>query len=72
MRIAQVYAWQNGTVMVFDQNGKQMDQFQGRLQDKWTEIAAAADEGTQFHIGQWRVDARQVPRATLERLAMPN
>ncbi len=36
-RISNVYRWQNGMVMVFDQYGNQMPKYQG----KWSECSEA-------------------------------
>jgi hypothetical protein len=33
--ISKVYLWQNGFVMVFDQNGEQMPDYQGRLDHQY-------------------------------------
>ena len=40
--ITTVIEWQNGMVMVFDQNGEQMPEFQGRVTDVKDKIVAAA------------------------------
>ncbi len=36
--IKNVYAWQNGQTMVFDQHGSQMPQYQGRKEEVWEAI----------------------------------
>jgi len=40
-RITTVYSFPNGMVMVFDQDGKQMPEFQGRREDALPKIKAA-------------------------------
>ena len=55
-RITNVYLWQNGLVMVFDQYGQQMPEYQGPLEEVEEKIMAAY-RGP-WHGGNW--PARQV------------
>jgi hypothetical protein len=48
-----VYLWSNGSVMVFDHNGRQMVNLQGRFNDVRDRVLAAATDHTRFHIGSW-------------------
>lgn len=52
-RIMRVICWQNGQVMVFDQDGLQMPEYQGRLSEVKAKILAAAGSDTLFEIGNW-------------------
>lgn len=49
-----VMLWANGMVMVFDRQGKQVRQLQGRAEEVWPRILKRADEGTTFETGVWR------------------
>ena len=49
-----VYTWQGGQVMVFDQFGDQMPELQGRKEDVWEKIQARKRADTDFHTGHWR------------------
>lgn len=40
-RLTDVYCFDNGQVMAFDQNGQQMPQFQGARSEVWERIEAA-------------------------------
>lgn len=42
VRITTVIEWQNGMVMVFDQHGQQMPEYQGRAAEVREKILAAA------------------------------
>ena len=53
-RIASVYLWQNGLVMVFDQYGEQMPAYQGRYIDVRALILRDAPAGAKFTGGTWR------------------
>lgn len=46
-RITEVIEWQNGMVMVFDQFGDQMPEFQGRVENVKAKIKEAFD-------GEWK------------------
>jgi hypothetical protein len=51
--IRHVYLWQNGMVMVFDQNDQQMGDYQGRLDEVKEKILRDAGPETEFHGGAW-------------------
>lgn len=52
MAIRNVYVWDNGMVMVFDENGQQMPDYQARIDEVWSEIERDKDSDTVFH-GRW-------------------
>lgn len=45
LRITTAYSFPNGMVMVFDQHGQQMPDFQGPLEEMLSKIRAAGFEG---------------------------
>ena len=47
--INQVIRFQNDMVLVFDENGEQMPEFQGRYQDVRVKILARAPRSTKFY-----------------------
>lgn len=53
-RIASVILWGNGMVMVFDQRGEQMPDYQGRLPNVRDAILRDATPETVFEHGVWR------------------
>jgi len=52
--ITKVIVWQNGMVMVFDQHGQQMPDYQGPKEEVWEKIQR--DKPPQVHAEnkQWR------------------
>lgn len=53
--IQEVIKLQSGTVMVFDEKGEQMPEFQGRYEDVRLKVLAHAPGGTKFFHGDWTV-----------------
>jgi len=51
--ISEVIKFQNGMVMVFDEKGKQMPDFQGRYEGVRVKILAHAPRGAKFFHGVW-------------------
>lgn len=51
--IDSVYLWQNGMVMVFDEVGDQIPEYQGPLPKVRDSILADAPCGAVFVIGEW-------------------
>ncbi len=60
-RIKAVYVWQNGQVMVFDQWGKQMPDYQGPFEEVRDSIVRDADEYTEYYGGSWKKEIHRVP-----------
>jgi hypothetical protein len=52
--IASVILWSNGTVAVFDKDGRQLPDYQGRLDAVLEKVLADAPPGTRFFVGDWR------------------
>ena len=52
--IKKVVLWSNGMVMVFDEAGEQMSEYQGPFRTKRKQILEDAPEGTEFNIGTWQ------------------
>jgi hypothetical protein len=61
--INQVIRFQNDMVLVFDENGEQIPEFQGRYQDVRVKILARAPRSTKFFHGHWSPETwAPVPR----------
>jgi hypothetical protein len=58
--ISDVYLWQNGMVMVFDLDGRQMIDYQGPIEEFREKILRDAPPWARFYSGSWR----DVPRAS--------
>lgn len=56
--ITNVYVWDNQMVMVFDQYGKQMPDYQGPKEEVWHRVCQDAPATARFNGGVWR--AREV------------
>jgi len=52
--INEVIRFQNDRVLVFDENGEQMPDLQGRYQDVRVKILARAPKEAKFYHGVWR------------------
>lgn len=64
--IAEVIRWRNGTVLVFDERGEPIPEYQGLYSDKREAILRDAPESAQFYEGDWSVGLmRGVNRASL-------
>jgi len=63
--IADVTIWSNGIVMTFDQDGNQLDEYQGRFVELRGRIAADAPEHAKFYIGSWP-DRIEITRSQFE------
>jgi len=51
--IDRVILWSNGTVMVFDEHGKQLPEYQGRRKEAIQKLMDADISDTTFQIGSW-------------------
>lgn len=51
--IHSVYVWDNAMVMVFDQNGQQLADYQGKATDVLPKVLAEAPVGAVFYRGVW-------------------
>lgn len=51
--IAKVIFWSNGIVMVFDEEGQQMPDYQGKKVDMLASILKDAPPSCQFQGGNW-------------------
>ena len=60
--INDVIKFQNGMVMVFDEKGEQMAEFQGRYEEVRAKILAHAPKNAKFFYGAWNVSGNAVPR----------
>lgn len=62
-RIKNVYVWQKPSqmVMVFDQYGEQMPDYQGPLEEVRNSILRDANEHTEYHGGTWKKEVYKVP-----------
>lgn len=56
-QISKVYRWQNDLVMVFDQHGQQMCEYQGTYGEVREKILTDATEQTQFFGADWHSPA---------------
>jgi hypothetical protein len=66
MEPAAVYLWPNEMVMVFDAEGRQIAELQGRLADVREKLAAAITPATQFPAGRWKeIESQPISRETL-------
>ncbi|MBA7610211.1 hypothetical protein ES703_17417 [subsurface metagenome] len=45
--------FQNGMVMVFDENGEQLPEYQGKYEEVKAKILARAPKSTRFFHGTW-------------------
>jgi hypothetical protein len=52
-RIAHVIRFTNGMVMVFDEQGEQMPEYQGRFEDVRQKLMDATDNLTLFQEADW-------------------
>ena len=53
--IAEVILWDNGLVMVFDDRGKQMCEYQGHQKDAQRRLRTANLAQARFFLGSWSV-----------------
>lgn len=60
--INQVVKFQNDIVVVFDENGEQMPEYQGRYDDVKERILADAHENAEFFHAVWNLSENAVPR----------
>lgn len=60
--ISEAIRFQNGIVMVFDEKGEQMPEFQGRYEEVRAKILARAPKSTRFFHGVWNVCEHAVQR----------
>lgn len=60
--IKDVLRFQNGEVMVFDERGEQLPEYQGRYDEVKEKILADAPASAQFFRGGWNLASDVVPR----------
>ena len=60
--IQEVVKFKNGMVVVFDEGGEQVPQYQGRYEEVRAKILAHAPKGAKFFHGIWNVSSNAVPR----------
>jgi hypothetical protein len=68
MTICNVYVFPNGMVMVFNEHGVQMPDYQGKVTDVKERILLAAVPETQFHFGVWNKGDVPLTRDDFRRL----
>lgn len=64
--IRTVYLWANGMLMVFDDNGEQMPQYQGPMRSYLGPVLRDATPETEWRIGSWRHGAVEASRGEFE------
>lgn len=66
--INKVIFWSNGMVMVFDENGQQLPDYQGKTGENLSKILKDAPPSCKFQEGNWNQgwlrDARRPEEAT--------
>ncbi len=53
--IQEVIKFSNGIVIVFDEKGEQLPQYQGRYEDVRVKILARAPRSAKFFHGEWNL-----------------
>lgn len=64
----EVIYWSNGVVMVFDDQGQQMPEYQGKFSECKQKILDAARPDTQFQAGIWNHSLHPISRDEFCRL----
>lgn len=62
-QIKAVYKWSNQMIMVFDQNGEQIPELQGRYSEVRDKILVQAPDDCEFYEGEWRDYAYRIERS---------
>ena len=60
--IDHVIKFSNGMLMVFDENGKQIPEYEGRYEEVRDKILADAPESARFFRAVWMVSGDAIPR----------
>ena len=60
--IKDVIRFQNGMVMVFDENGEQLLEYQGRYEEVRAKILAHAPASARFSHAIWKLSGQPVSR----------
>ena len=60
--ISDVIKFQNGMVMVFDEQGEQIPEYQGRYEEVRDKIMADAPKSARFFRAVWMVSGDAIPR----------
>ena len=60
--ISEVFKFETGMVLVFDEKGEQMPEFQGKYEDVRVKILARAPKEATFYHGTWPQGRKLVPR----------
>jgi hypothetical protein len=64
--IADIFLWSNAQVTAFDEGGRQLPDYQGRLGLVLEKVLADAPPGARFHVGDWRNGTAQTTRGCFE------
>jgi hypothetical protein len=62
MKIAHVYRFQNDMVLVFDESGAQMPEYNGPYDQQKAKVLRDAPSTARFWRGVWRMSAEEVDR----------
>lgn len=60
--IDHVIRFSNGMVMVFDEKGEQLPEYQGRYEEVKDKILADAPQSARFFRAVWMVSGGEIPR----------
>lgn len=60
--IKEVYHWSNNNVMVFDEKGNQMPDFQGNYLEVRDKILATVLPSTKFYRADWGSNKKEISR----------
>lgn len=70
--IIKVVKWSNGMVMVFDQYGRQLPEFQGEWYVMKNKIKRYANRFTKFYKGDWQEQVEEVTKEEIFNEAQPS
>ena len=57
-----VIKFHNGMVIVFDEEGEQLPEYQGKYEEVKDKILADAPPGARFFRGLWMISGGEIPR----------
>ena len=60
--INDVIKFSNGIVIVFDEKGEQLREYQGRYEEVRDKIVADAPQGARFFHGVWKLSGDAIPK----------
>lgn len=64
--ISKVYLWDNNMVMVFDEEGKQITDYQGALSQVKDKIVCNDDPTTQYYLSSWQGEKKLITKKEFE------